>query len=111
MRSPYNITHNNFEKSGQQNGALLRFLDFVQGNGHGELHAASKRAVIMFIVMRVGSDIPVMKVEGMLGLTLRIFPADAGFDEAGGGMLHASGAQKSAESSRGEYGDEPARKR
>ena len=108
---PYTIAHNNFGKSGQHNGTLSRFLNFLQQNGSGDLYASLKRVVIMFIVMRVGSDIPGMKEEGMLGLTLRIIPAGAGFDEAGGGMQQFPGSQQSPGSASGEDGDGPAGKR
>lgn len=47
----------------------------------------------MFIVMRLGTDNPGTRVEGMLRLTMSVIPDGAGFDEAGGGVKPAPGAQ------------------
>ena len=91
MRGPFTLEHNNFEKSRQyHNGTLFRFLDFVQRNGHGELYSVSKPCVIKFVVMRVGQ-----RVEGMLGLSLRIIPQGAGFGEAGVGLYRTPGDPQS----------------
>ena len=90
MRGPFTIAHTNFEKSGQHNVIVSRFLDVVQGNRHGELYAVSKRCVIMFVVMRVYRG---QRVEGLLGLTLRIISQGSGFDEAGGDLRRTPGDQ------------------
>ena len=111
MRGPYTTAHDNFSKSGQHNGTLMRFLDFVQANGNGDLYAGSKRAVIMFVVMRVGSDIPGSPVTAMLDLTLRIISNGRGFDDGGGGTHRSPGTQNSSGSSGGREGDVPGGKR
>lgn len=86
MRGPYTMAQNHFVKSGQHKRTLSRFLGLVQGNGHGELYAGSKRCVIMFKVMRARTDIP----------------GDAGFDEASDGVQRT---QQSPGRSGGENGD------
>ena len=105
MRGSYTTVHDNFSKSGQHNGTLMRFLDFVQAIGNGELYAGSKRAVIMFVVMQVGSDIPGPLVTAMLDPTLRIISNGGGFDVRNGGTQQSPGTQQYSESSEGEEED------
>ena len=59
----------------------------------------------------MGTDITRTRVEGLLGLTLRITPDGAAIYEAGGGVDRALGAQQSLESSSREDGNDPAGKR
>ena len=81
MREPYTTVHDNLSNSGQHNGTLTRFLDFMQANGNDELYVGPRRAVIMFVVIRMGSGIPGPSVTAVLDLTLRIISNGGGFDE------------------------------
>ena len=83
MRGPYTEAHKDFEKSGQNDptiGGTLRFLKKKEsGPGRGELYALSKRILVMFIVMRIGSDNAGNDDQGataksMLDMTLRMIP-------------------------------------
>ena len=56
MRGPFTKAHNDFKKSGQNNPALLGTLRFLRNNGNGQLSALSKQLLIMFIVLRIGTD-------------------------------------------------------
>ena len=92
MRGPYTKSHKDFEKSGQYDptiGETLRFLKKKEsGQGRGGLYALSKRILVMFIVMLIGSDNAGnddqgATTESMLDMTLRMIPNGEGFDEAG----------------------------
>ena len=88
MRVPFRKVHNDFKKSGQNNPTLLGTLRFLRNNGNGQLSALSKRILIMFIVLRIGTDNQGTDDQGstaksMLSMALRVISGGEGFGEAG----------------------------
>ena len=78
-------TLNNFNKSGENNGTLNRFLDFLERKPNCDFYALSKRLLVMFIVMTIGTDIRGEKVNIMVELTKRTINNSGGFGEVGSG--------------------------
>ena len=91
MRRPFTKANKDFERSGQNVTTLrgtLRFLKTKNGLPDGELYAIPKRILVMFIVLRIGSDNKGTDDQGetakaMLNQALRMIPNGGGFDEAG----------------------------
>ena len=97
MRGPFSLSVRNYQKSGQNNPTLDGFLNFVDSAENGDLFAISKRKVVMFMVMGMGSDNPRHTDAELLNLTVKVIPYNAGFDEAGSSI---NGVVESEEGSR-----------
>ena len=100
MRGPFSLSVRNYQKSGQNNPTLDGFLSFVDKADNGDLFAISRRKVVMFVVMGMGSDNPRPTDAELLNLTVKVIPHNAGFDEAGssinGGVESEEGSRKRA---------------
>ena len=106
IRGPFTKSHNEFKKSGQNDPTLLATLRFLLKNGNGQLRALSKRILVMFIVLRIGTDNQGTDDKGstakaILSVALGVIPGGEGFDEAGSQILPAvswtgAGAGKSS---------------
>ena len=88
MRGPFTKAHNDFKKSAQNNPTLLGTLRFLKNKGNGQLSALSKRILIMFIVLRIGTDNQGTDDQGstaksMLRKALTVISGGEGFVEAG----------------------------
>ena len=88
MRGPFTKAHNDFKKSDQKNPTLLGTLRFLRNNGNSQFSALSKRILIMFIVLRIGTDNQGTDDQGstaksMLSMALRVISGGEGFHEAG----------------------------
>ena len=75
---PFTQTLNNFNKSGENNGTLNWFLDFLERKPNGDFYALSKRLFVMSIAMRIGKDIPGENVKIMVDLTTRTINSSGG---------------------------------
>ena len=82
MRGSFTQVLKNFKNSGENNRTLSRFVDFLEMKPNGEFYAISKLLLVMFVVMRIGTDIPGEEVRNMVDLTTRKIPNNVGFDVA-----------------------------